>query len=188
MVLFLTCLIRTLFRNPGYFHKEYIEIYSITRYIKALYYFIINPEKFSLYLKNYSRSNEKYSLINEIKELYQFQVKLPEEILNSNSLTSSNDHKIDTIFNEIEQYNMEQNDKKEKTQLLNEELIFKFQTEYSNFLNSRKEFKNFNKLTFYSVNKENFRICGYCLVQKVNIHLLIYSQIEPDTVDIVEHA
>lgn len=205
LLLFLICLIRTLFTNPGYYNKEYCGLYSITKFLKLLFYFVINKDNISFDLKkcfiDFTKNdqlNKEINLINknndvkkELKELYELQSKMPENLLKDISISCSNISSMDSqhdIFNEIEEYNKEAKEVKDQNNPNLEDDIIKFDTEYRRVLNSNVDYKKYMQLSFYLINKDNQRICGYCLIQKVIISKLKYSQIERDTVDIVAHV
>ncbi len=171
LILFIISLSRTFFSNPGYFDKEYENLFSIIKFVKNLFIYFTKwrePEfKFNEMMNNYEAN-----LIKDLEEIKNLKPILSEKLAEFSSSIGyvSRYNSIDVTKKNILQDN-EEIDNKEKHAIslsLSEDILESFENELENFIKANDIYEKFNNLIFYDKSKENNRFCGFCLVKKVN--------------------
>jgi hypothetical protein len=164
--------IRVFFSDPGFFEKEYIDLYSIIKFIKYLFTYFIkwgDPDfKLSeLIIK------DKLNRVEDLEEIIiRIEPILTERINEvSNSFAGiSKYNSIDVTKKNIHSELEDVNDGKEKEcipQTLHEDIIESFELELENFVKINEFYSVIDKLQFLEKGKDNNRFCGFCLIKKV---------------------
>jgi hypothetical protein len=172
LVMVLVCIIRTIFESPGKLDKEYTDLYSVQEFVKYISTFILNGKDplfdFSKMIKGHHDDEEKYNFSNILTKL--------EPLITSMNETSVSTSKYNSI--DVTKRNLCTDEEEGKTEKVshtfNEDILDTYETQLNKFLIANREYEMVKDLKFYENeeivkrNKIYRRICGYCLVKKVN--------------------
>lgn len=173
LTLLLLSLLRSIFNNPGYYDDEYVNLYSLIKFIKHIFIYFIKWKdsdfKFdSIFL------NDTASLKEDLTEIVKkIEPSITEKMIDiSHSMTyiskyNSIDVTKKSIFAEIEDF-QDARDKQTISQTFNEDVLDSFESELENFIKSHPFYEMLNNLPFMEKGKDKYsRFCGFCLTKKV---------------------
>ncbi len=148
-----------MFTDPGYFEKEYSDLFSLTKFLKYFFHYILKHKSDKFSLSSFIKDSKPAEIYEDLIEIIELKKELPE----IKDKYSSNDK--ENIFNEIEQYECEK-DKATISQILNEDILEAYEREFSDFTKD-EVYSKYLKISFMIQNKSNSRICTFCLTKKV---------------------
>ena len=157
--------------DPGHYEKEYINLYSITKFIKHIFTYFVKWREPDFKFKE-MMENDNSSFTEDLEDILEkIQPVLLEKMADyANSLANVSKHNsIDVnkknLTNETE--DQVENNKQTISQTLTEDVIESYENEFENLILTDETYMEFNKLQFLTKDHETNRFCKFCLVKKV---------------------
>jgi hypothetical protein len=164
--------LRTIFSNPGFFEKEYLSIYSVTKFIKHLLTYFLQWKRKDFLFENLIK-NENSNIKEDIEQVIDTEPHIVDKLSDNSISVSIKYHSIDVNLKKNTASEIEEEMKEKERQnshLINDDAVESFEAEFEKFIKENELYDNLMKLEF--VNDHNF--CRFCLTKKV-IYIIVYN-------------